>query len=167
MRYRVESPHPASENLAFAGPMVVVLVGLHYDEASSRLDRGENPPYVRLPLLIDTGAVVTLLDERVFRSMGLAPIRYDALMLADGKPQQKPVYKASISIPTEDASGRLVPEVFEVEMFGLDTGQQGHGGLLGRDLLRNFRLHYDGTNGTYELASDRDPAPQGDESLAS
>src|SRR4029079_13441355 len=52
MRYRVESPHPASDNLAIAGPMIVVSVGLYYEAASALLDRGEVPPSAQVPLML-------------------------------------------------------------------------------------------------------------------
>ncbi len=160
MRYRVESPHPASDNLAIAGPMIVVSVGLYYEAASAVLDRGEVPPSAQVPLMLDTGAAVTLVDDTLVQSLGLTPIRYYPLILADGSSYVSPVYRISISIPMEDEAGRSITESFEGDTFGLDSGEQAHRGLMGRDLLRNFSFHYDGKSGSFELVSDRDQAAQ-------
>ena len=70
MRHRVEPPHPASDNLAITGPMIVVSVGLYYEAASALLDRDELPPSAQVPLMLDTGAAVTLVDDSLFSRWG-------------------------------------------------------------------------------------------------
>jgi predicted aspartyl protease len=163
MRYRFESPPPASDNLAITGPMIEVSVGLDYEAASALLDQGDVPPSARVPLMLDTGAAVTLVDDALVQSLGLTPIRYYPLVLADGSFHVRPVYRISISIPMTDAAGSSISESFEGDTFGLDSGDQVHRGLMGRDLLRNFSFHYDGKSGCFELVSDRDQVPPANE----
>jgi hypothetical protein len=42
--------------------------------------------------------------------------------------------------------------------------RDGHAGLLGRDVLRNFRFNHAGLKGAFELASDRYPVSRAPDS---
>lgn len=88
------------------------------------------------------------------------PIRFKPILFGDGEPQDRPVYRMSISLLMEDEAGRTVEGSWIGDVVGMDAAKQGHGGLMGRDFLRHFRFRYDGPNGTFELQSDGDRAPE-------
>lgn len=102
--------------------------------------------------LIDTGATSTCVDSSVIQSLGVPPIGVAAVGTAGG-PQQQPVFPAALRFT---GMGNTHEEFASV--LGCDlSGQPTPDGLpllclVGRDVLKNGLLVYNGMTGGWTLA---------------
>lgn len=104
-------------------------------------------------LLVDTGADITCVDDRIPAQLGLVPIRFRPLMGVNGVPEDRPVYRMSILVGMASGSGGMGQAEFTADVVGLPAPAYAtaYAGLLGRDFLAHVRFSYDGPAGTYEL----------------
>ena len=75
-------------------------MGITYIEGSVRGSLGEE----RVRFLIDSGATYTVLPEKVWRKIGLKPIREHEFILADGTVIKRKISECYISIPSGRSS---------------------------------------------------------------
>lgn len=96
--------------------------------------------------LIDTGAATTCIDSALAARLGL-PVVDQKIVASPLGPGEMNLHLAQMILPGLDAT-------FYGEFFGahLAAGGQPHSILIGRDLLRNFVLHYNGITGAVTLA---------------
>ena len=71
-------------------------MGLTYIEGQVR---GRKKKTATVRFLVDSGAVYTLLPEKVWKAIGLAPKRTLTFTLADGTPVERGVSECFISLP--------------------------------------------------------------------
>lgn len=111
--------------------------------------------FVSIRLMVDTGAQRTFIAKDRLRELGLVPVRFEEFVGLNGQPEEYPVYLARFEFGISDkpmghAQGVIA---FDVEAVGMPTlvPECGHQGLIGRDVLSQLRLVYDGPKGAYFL----------------
>lgn len=153
--------------LAHIGPAIINVVWTIPEALASRLDATGRaaPPGIRGPILIDTGAQHTCIDEGVAHRLGLNPIGQRPTAGVSGT-QLNDVYYATLIVPTGKRGPRIeemgmdgqvtsVPGLYETSSdVGMiqDGAPIGFTGLLGRDLLKRMRFVYDGPAGTIRIS---------------
>jgi predicted aspartyl protease len=147
----------ASESLRQSGAIMTVTMGQASAVADGLRREGLDPAGPReLRALIDTGASITGVNLGVAERMGLVQTGMTNIGGVTGTSQQ-PVYAASISL----GGAALDP----VTVVGLEVGG-GFDVLVGRDVLRELVLHYDGLRGEVTLAGAGRGAPTAIKALA-
>ena len=124
------------------GPTLLVDIGM-----KSRSAAGETPdlPKKGIKALIDTGAGGDCIDDDLARSLGL-PITDEGEISGIGGRHSAYIYTARIYVPNLD---RLLFQPFTG--VKLQQGDQWHGVILGRSFLRQYRLIYNGADGSVSL----------------
>ena len=110
------------------------------------------PRAVRASMVIDTGSVCTMIDDRTPRILGHSPSHYTLISGATGDPETRPVYKMEMIVRLSgDGESRDV--TFRQEVVGLQPifQREIHFGLLGRDYLASMQFLYDGPGGAFSL----------------
>ena len=146
---------PDPVGLASSGPMLDVQLDITTALAGLFERQGAPLPQPASGLaLIDTGANVTSIDDRVAQDLGLQPIGTGNLYGVGGaKPHN--VYAVKLRFP-----GSRMPDAVETTAYGADLasfdvpGYRTHRmiALLGRDILKDFVLIYHGQLGMFTLA---------------
>ena len=139
----------SADALSFIGPTLEVVIEQH---SEAEISAGSPPDLSggRYLALIDTGARVSCIDVALAEALGLAIVdgarRNVAGILGPGVSD---VYLARISIPELSVSiaGRFTGAY-------LSEGEQIHHALIGRDILKNFTMAYDGRAGIVTLSND-------------
>ena len=139
-------PLPPGVALANGGPRVQTVVTPLEGHLKFLTTQGEEPPApVAGHALIDTGALVTCIDQAAAMRAGLACVDSGPLTSATHTDQIVPVF-----------AGRLTIEGFgqinALKCYGANLEPQGLIALIGRDLLSNCVLVYDGHSDTITLA---------------
>lgn len=146
-------PVPDPEALRLTGPCVSVVIAIP-SVLARRFDREDRPipDPAKGYALIDTGASITSVDRRIFEQLHLLPVGRTAVTTAGGQ-QHQSKYPGRLSFP-----GTPLPERDFAELLGADlSGLQAETGksiiaLLGRDLLADMVLVYDGRHATVTIA---------------
>lgn len=140
--------------LQFDGPRLSVTVGLHARIENARAAKGLPLPFPVTGLaLIDTGAAVTTIHISVANALGLQPI---GPVSSHGIGGSTDGFAASCSIKMRDERVSLLGvHCLDVPAM-LNSGIIG---LIGRDILRDLILHYDGVSGAAYLERPAPPAP--------
>jgi hypothetical protein len=109
------------------------------------------PPPVRGMALIDTGAFGTAIDIAVFKRLGIQPFgRVDTVSAhGDGSLQ---LYPASISFPTLGMEDLPMQQIMGCDLHWRAEKDTDFMMLLGRDLLKNFLVVYNGKHSEVTLA---------------
>jgi predicted aspartyl protease len=139
---------PPDEVLRRSGPCVDVIVTLDKAMAEALLQSGQTvPPPVAGKALIDTGASSSCIDESIARGMRLPAIDVVKIASATHTAQPRSVYPVQIEI---SGVGRAIaaPRAIGVELQSL-----GFVAIVGRDVLRNCTLFYNGIAGQITLSS--------------
>lgn len=133
--------------LARRGPVVQVSVTVGQAIAEQLLQRGEAVPEPVAGLaLIDTGASVTCIDEPTALAMGLVAIDVASMASASEASSERGVYPIAVEITA-------VPlRIDAPRSVGAALASQGLLLLIGRDVLRNCLLVYNGSTGQFSLA---------------
>jgi hypothetical protein len=102
-------------------------------------------------LLVDTGASMTNIDIAVIQKLGLQPTGSVSVNTpSTGKtPHQCHSYDADIIFVTAKGAVKHVPAIPVIEA---DFSAQGHSGLIGRDILADFRMTYSGPDNAVWLS---------------
>jgi len=140
------------EALAFHGPTILVDIG--FDPAIFGTLLPPIPgatgtplsiPSVQVPALIDTGAAESCIDEQLAQQLQLPLIDTTTRSGISGSVTLN-MYLAHITIPA------LVTEFGQFTGVHLQAGGQYHRALLGRKVLDDMLLVYDGLTGQVRLA---------------
>jgi hypothetical protein len=111
--------------------------------------------------LVDTGANVTVVDPTLIAPLGLTPKNFMpvATPTTGQAPPLRPVYDVQIVLqasvtPRIAQLGPLgvMPHLRALSIVATDMKSQGIDGLIGRDILDNVLLVYNGLTGTYTLS---------------
>lgn len=135
------APSTASSNLTpvvIKGNQVLVPVTISY--------RGRS---AKSMLLLDTGASVTTISERLAAQLGVDPMdtRSGTATVADGRT----VGSSSFIAEALAVGPRSFPQLQTSILKG--SGGAGYDGLLGMDFLKNFRYHVDFSRNVIEWSS--------------
>jgi len=107
--------------------------------------------------MIDTGAAFTVIEEPLAVSLGLRPVRFREVIGVDQRPVERPVFPMSVVLAMHDGLGSQKSVRFKVDIVGVPrrARDEGYVGLLGRDFLQHFELHYDGPKARFTLIRDK------------
>lgn len=140
------APEPAPEELTARGPLFPVTLTLPDAVQSALREQGKSlPEPVTGFALIDTGATRSCFDESAARKAGM-PIRGTAKMASASHPEHDvPVF-----------SGKMILGNLSIDVdSGMGVNLSGFPelvALIGRDLLANSILVYNGPDGSVSLA---------------
>lgn len=109
------------------------------------------PPAVRGTLIVDTGADSTMIGDHVTRALGLVPTSQTRVITASshGTPDVCDVYDIQLAIVSR--SRDLEWHVPAMEVLVKSLPSQSTDGMLGRDILSQCILHYDGPGKSFTL----------------
>jgi hypothetical protein len=135
------------------GALVSILVGVSEARRNVLVRCGfAVPPPSRIVAVLDTGSFITLADVDAVSPLGVTA--YDQReFLTSGtgtKPQMRPVYDLSVTVL--DDAGAPVKSWPSVDVLSAvyPAAEVVHG-VIGRDLLADCELHFDGKIGRFTL----------------
>ena len=129
------------------GPSVQVILSPLEAHLKAIIDKGGSPPPpVSGRALIDTGATMTCVDSAAAQQAGLAFVDSGTMTSATHTNEKVPVF-----------AGRLIIEATSITVnanraFGANLAPQGLIALIGRDLLAQCVLVYNGLDGSFSLS---------------
>ncbi len=142
--------HEVNPQVALLGrrPILLVTIGVHDAVASEMRERGmEIPPPAAGHALLDTGASVTCIDDAAAQKLKLRPIGIANMASASHSATKMKVHPARIHLVGTDI---LISTQHAV---GASLGAQGGIiALIGRDIMKDFTLFYNGPAGAITLA---------------
>jgi len=103
----------------------------------------------------DTGASVTCIDEKIVRELELVPVEVGIMQTAQGSATAKK-YLVNISFPNtglRDYTLNVSDSNLPYNGSATDMGPQNYGVLLGRDIMANWNIVWNGPTSTV-LVSD-------------
>lgn len=132
----------SSEQLARYGPTVPVTISVTARHAAilQKLNLPVPTPESGLAL-IDTGATFCAVDDDVVKSLGIPQFGTTAVHTPSGA-AQLPTYPAALSFP-----GTTLPNISFADFMGSPLKVQGIIALIGRNVLMDFVLVYNGPGG--------------------
>lgn len=140
-------PQPSSLILRLSGPVLPVEITIPATLLRRLTQQGHPLPAPQSGVaLIDTGASLSAVDDGVVRALGVAPVGQTQIHTAGGI-VFLPLYPVRFSFP-----GIGLPAITFRRVVGSPLQSQGIVALLGRDVLANFILVYNGPAGTFSLA---------------
>lgn len=153
--YRDANGHDNPAGLHMLGP--VDQVEIHVPDAIAKVLSDSNlpipPPQVGLAL-IDTGATFTAVHEPALQALGLNPVGVVQTGTANG-PIQQSQYPAKMSLPGMGFAVGLNQVTgcnLSNQTIPMETGPAQLIALIGRDILKNCVLTYNGPAGFWSLA---------------
>lgn len=140
---------PAPDKLVIEGPTLDVLISVTDFHAKYLEDNNEDIPQPASgKAMIDTGASISAVNVEIFKKLGVCPIGVALVGTPQGKDLQER-YPAKISFP-----GSGLRSVQLVSVLGSPAiGEYGLAALIGRDILQNWLVIYNGTAGNITIAS--------------
>jgi len=135
------------------GPLINVIVGVSHPRGVFLLSQNQPvPPVQQLRGLLDTGASHTSVDPAVIVPLGLSPRRRAQIITPStgATPHVALTYDVAVYIPTNDPA--LTWQAPAMEVSTLPLRNQGLDMLIGRDILSQTLLIYDGRTGTFTLS---------------
>ena len=135
------------EELRGNGPRITVEIGPSQAEYEvAQLQGLELPNPLRVSALIDTGASITVINPKLAESRKLQ-MTGSVTLSAAGNRAKYPAYVASLSFP-----GTSLRSFELIQVVGCQLPQQPISCLIGRDILRRWRITYDGRNATVKIS---------------
>ena len=135
-------------------PIVTLYVAIGRDDAAAYREVGRSlPDPLNVRALVDTGADRSVVALSILKKLGLNPVGQTDLYTAStgGQPEVRDDYVVDLSF-SGDKPGRLAEDLIVVGSDGLSGLSVEM--LLGRDVLGNCLLVYDGPNRRFSLAYD-------------
>lgn len=136
------------------GPGLVADVDIGVSKMRAALLRGLGEPVpkpVRILALIDTGATVSAIDERIVKQLSLRPTGSTLIntFTTGAVPARCDEYDVSIELIHLAATGLIFDPV---AVSSAPLQQFGVGAIIGLNILSKCLLLYDGPNGRFTLA---------------
>lgn len=133
------------EHLRLFGPQIHVAI-LPPSHMLAQLPASEHRS-VTGTALVDTGASMTTIDESALKTLGVAPVNMTTVATPSGTAFQL-LYPAELSFP-----GTVLPKSVFAEVLGSPhLMTQGLIALIGRDVISEGLLVYNGISGSFTLA---------------
>ena len=135
------------------GPIIQIQIEVPSALAESlRLANQPIPNPVDGLALIDTGATITSIHAAILTGLGINPVGVANVGTAGG-PQQQFTYPARFSFPGTPLPGFELAQVIGCDLTGQTVlNQRPLIGLIGRDVLSNAVLVYNGSAGMFSLS---------------
>ena len=142
-----KTPVPPALALQLRGPIVQVSVGVEQNIAHQLLQQGLTPPApITGVALIDTGASVTCIDDGAAQILKLPAIDVVTVASASHAASPQNVYPIQV-----DVAG-LPITISAPRAIGASLAAQGVLLLIGRDVLQQCTLFYNGPAGLFSLS---------------
>ncbi len=138
---------PEPHGLAVTGPIMQVELSVPDELAQYLTDNNQPiPPPLTGIGLIDTGASITAVDVSIIQQLGIQPVGISNVYTPQGSAQQElfPIKLTFI--------GGLPITINFSSVLGSELRNQGIIALIGRDVLSNCILIYNGTAGHFSLS---------------
>jgi predicted aspartyl protease len=140
---------PTPGKLVLQGPVIEILIGTTWPQKEEERAVGLESRRLRVQALIDTGASLTVINPQIATTCKLLQTDWSRIVTVGGGGGVYPVYAAAISFP-----GTGLPRFDVVRVVACPIiGPSFFSCLIGRDILRNWLLTYDGLNGQIEIQS--------------
>jgi hypothetical protein len=137
----------SAQRLASYGPTIPMAVSVTLAQARLLERNGQPiPPAVAGLALVDTGASLCCVDEAAIRQLGIPPFGYAPVAGATGSSNQT-TYPASLSFP-----GTPIPNITFFDFVGSPLASLGILALIGRNVLAQFVMVYNGPGGHVSLS---------------
>ena len=141
-------------NIQLGGPLISVLVGISTPRFAALTAAGQTPPPpVTGTFMIDTGASCTCVDPDLISGLGIQPTGKTGIRTPStqaGVAHFCDQYDVSLFIPgTANVAGHFVSAL---PIITTHLRSQGFDGFLGRDVLNNCILVYNGPASIVTLA---------------
>ena len=137
------------QNLFIQGPLLPVVVSLPPAYIQLLQQQGQPVPAPVPGLaLVDTGATLCAVDQSLVAAFGIPPSGYEMIQGANlGSPTFQLTYPASLSFP-----GTTLPNISFANFVGLPLSSGGIVAVIGRSVLKQFILVYNGPGGFITLS---------------
>lgn len=133
-----------SQNLHLAGPIIEVIIVPPQPVIEDLKAKGLALPGQKAIALIDTGATCTCIDKTIAQALKLVSHDIKRVQTAGGEDMQC-LYDAGVILPLAQKN------IFVVQVLEAKLEKQPYKVLLGRDVLRNCTLVYNGWDNSYTL----------------
>lgn len=138
-RFLDKNKDPEVGHLQRVGPRLQVEISIPAVLAAHLVQAGKPiPPPIPGFALVDTGASSTAVDEAILQQLGLNPIGQAQVSTPHGV-QARSLYPAKLIFP-----GTPMPELTFQAVIGAILQNQGYLALIGRDILSQMILIYNG-----------------------
>lgn len=136
------------------GPIVNALVGVSHSDREAFLATSQPVPApISIRALIDTGASHTCVDPAVLEALQLSPIETVSMRTASSGAVSHSTQKYQISLVVPGAMQHEVPlTISTTTVIATELGRSGFQALIGRDVLNDCMLVYNGSYGQFSLA---------------
>ncbi|MFZ5875985.1 MAG: hypothetical protein ACOYXU_06200 [Nitrospirota bacterium] len=144
---------PNPDALERTGPVVPVQVGIPAALARQFESAGDAIPEPAVGYaLVDTGANISAVDEPILTRLGVSPVGRLSVVTAHGIAEGKLEYPGRFLFPGTTLQPREFARLLGIDLRGYRS-QQGPTiiALLGRDVLRDYVLVYDGPGAYFTL----------------
>ena len=136
---------PPGIALQFRGPILQVSVTIEQNSGKGLIAQGKSLPTPRSGIaLIDTGASNTCIDEQAAKDLGLPVIDVANMQSASHEKHPCNIYPVQIITP--------IVTLNAPRAMGAALASQGLLVLIGRDVLQNCTLFYNGPTGQFTLS---------------
>jgi len=107
---------------------------------------GESPgiQHENLNGIIDTGASIICIDNRIAKRLGLVASDRKSVQMADGRTTVSPIYPARMAVPALEFDDY-------VQVCGVDMDYPSQRVLIGRSFLKDYIVNYDGPRERFEF----------------
>lgn len=138
---------PNPSKLLAEGPHIEILISTTRPELDEGRAIGLEYQELRVHGLIDTGASLTVINPQIATTCKLLQTDWNRITTVGGTAGSFPAYAAAISFPGTDLPAFDIVRVVACPIIE----QRFFSCLIGRDILRKWRLIYDGPNGEVEI----------------
>lgn len=138
---------PSPNKLLTEGPHLEIIISTTRPELDEGRAIGLEYQELRVHGLIDTGASLTVINPQIATTCKLLQTDWNRITTVGGTAGSFPAYAAAISFPGTDLPAFHVVRVVACPIIE----QRFFSCLIGRDILRKWRLIYDGPNGEVEI----------------
>jgi hypothetical protein len=135
------------------GPLVDAYVGVSSAKKTALVAGNQTIPLNQtIRALLDTGASCTCIDPTVLNALGLTATGSTLVNTPStgAQPQSISTFDVSLTIPCSNQASLIVETLEVIESQLLVT--QGFHALIGRDILANCHMTYDGKHKIFTLA---------------
>lgn len=131
-------------NLQQVGPIIEIIILPPQPVYDSLRALGKPILQKKVIALIDTGASGSCINNDIATELGLI-VRNSVTVGTPAGPTKQDLYDAGIALPN------LTRNIFPVTVCGANLGGQPYAALLGRDILSQCTLIYNGWDNSYQL----------------
>lgn len=140
-------------NIAAGGPLLIAHIAVSLPRLQALTAAGQPAPTPATgTFLVDTGASCTCVDDALIAALGLQPTGRVQISTPStaGKPHFCDQFDISIFLPSSVVNvGHLIPAI---PVVSTHLRSQGIDGLIGRDVLKDCTLIYNGTADLFTIA---------------